>query len=156
MKYQRCNGQHPSCSACLQTNRKCHYTPVLNTIEQLESRVEELQDQLRAATVSQANAAAGSAPSFGELTLQTQARRPVPLASLVVGPATSFIPQVLSTWYPGQQEMPQRLRLQLCVPPIQHFAINILTYFATTGYRRSYRIRLCSTSISAFLAFMSA
>lgn len=99
------------CAACIQTHRKCEYAPVLNTIEQLENRVHELQDQLRDATLSQANAAAGSPPSFGEITLQVQARRPPALGS---SSSMAHIAQALGAWYPGQ-EMPQRLRLNLFV-----------------------------------------
>lgn len=107
------------CGACAQTRRRCEYTPVLNTIEKLENRVQELQNQLRDSTLSQASAAAGSQPRFGEITLAVQALRPPPLA---FSAAFAYVPQALSGWFPGD-EMPQQLRLNLSVFP-SHIKLN--------------------------------
>lgn len=84
---------------------------MLNTIEKLENRVQELQNQLRDATLSQASAAGSSQPSFGEITLVVQALRPPPLSC---SDAFPYVPQALNGWYPGD-EMPQQLRLNLSV-----------------------------------------
>jgi hypothetical protein len=99
------------CKACAQTRRRCEYSLVLNTIEKLENRVQELQNQLRDATLSQASAAVSSQPSFGEITLAVQALRPPPLPS---SDAFAYVPQALNGWYPDN-EMPQQLRLNLSV-----------------------------------------
>jgi len=77
----------------------------------LENRVQELQNQLRDSTLSQANAAVGSHPSFGEITLAVQALRPPPLSAAA---AFAYIPQALNSWFPGD-EMPEQLRLNLSV-----------------------------------------
>lgn len=82
----------------------------LNTLERLELRVEALQEEVRAASMSNGRDE-HSACVFGEFSHGVQAARPSPMTSIR---ELSHIPDGLGLWYPGT-EMPRQLRLNLYV-----------------------------------------
>lgn len=108
---QRCDSLRPSCSNCSRTDRECEYAPILNTIEKLEDRVQELQAQILQRLNSQMSQSDAPGNRFRNLGRSIQSLRPPPLQW---SPTPAEIPQSLLTWYSGN-EVPLRLRYDLFV-----------------------------------------
>lgn len=87
----------------------CEYVARMNITQKLETRVQELQEQLYQATIAQSTAAVRTMPKFGELNFRVQPLRPTALPPAL---RLNHVPNQIRAWSAGES-IPPQLRLSL-------------------------------------------